>query len=137
MKRFEPNEQRREDIKSIAPVIEKAPDGARMSWVEVESASGVKMDPRGRGLFRHCADKLNRPYLTLPGLGVEFSSSGNAIEIAKARVTRVRHSIGRLQETTELLVDKHAAQMSTKDKATLIAIRSQKATLDLVRSLKA
>jgi hypothetical protein len=135
--RFEPNEQRREDFRAFTAVISAASDGKRMSYVEIEQASGVRMDQRGKGIFRSAAKRSNRPYLTIPGLGVEFSSADNAIEIARDKLVRVRHSVSRFQKTASILADKHLDEMRPADKSALILMQSQKATLDLVRMLKA
>src|SRR5271166_805045 len=121
-KLFAPNEQRREDVKAISALIAQQQDGARLSWLEVEQGCGVTMDARGRNLFRDCASKALRPYLTLRGFGVEFSSSLNALEIERAKLKRVHHSISNVQKTTEILAEKHLEQMSASDKAKLITI---------------
>ncbi len=100
-------------IKTIAP-------GARVSWLEIEEATGLSMKTHAaRNLVRLACRKAARQYCPLPGLGLEFSSVDNANEIAQKAVGAVATAVVRGAHKVANLCEQHLDQM-TPDQARML-----------------
>lgn len=135
MGRFDPNEQRRADLKRLRAFVDTLGDGARVSYVEIEQATGVKMDDRGRKLMQLTLKRARRPPVTLPGHGYEMSSPANALEIVGAKSRRLVGALKIAQETTEHVAGRHLEEMSQEHRGKLQHHQAVFATLSLSASL--
>lgn len=133
--RFEPNVQRREDLRKLAEFVATLADGRRVSYVEFEQATAVKMDLRGRALLRLACKRSKRPYLSLLGHGVELSSPQNGMEIVDKCGCRVVSALTAAREVTELVSGRHAGEMTQEDRNRLSHRSAVFATVELSTSL--
>ena len=110
---FEPNMKRRANLVKLREYVASAAAGARVSWVEVEQATGVEMrDQLSRNLFRSACHREKRGYIALPGGGVEFSSASNALECVGRYFTRVNGAIQSAAEKSGYVVERHASEIT-------------------------
>jgi len=110
---FAPNPKRRENLVALRKFVHEQEAGARVSWVEVEQATGVDMQHQlSRNLFRSACHREKRGYIALPGGGVEFSSSTNAVECVTRYAIRVNGAIASAAEKSAYVVERHAREMS-------------------------
>jgi hypothetical protein len=132
--KIEPNTKRREDLVKLRDWVAGQPNGARLSWVEIETATSVDMrDQYGRNLFRSACHREKRRYLTIPGGGVELSSKDNALEIVQRKNAVVAKSIKRAALQNGDVVTRHVDEMSPSAARELIRAASIAATLAMVR----
>jgi hypothetical protein len=91
------------------------PPGARLSYSEIEAATGIRMDDSGRGKLRRAAVREGLPYDCLIGEGIELAGPGNGIHIIGGRLERIRHAITRTEKTHANIQARFLDQMSTED----------------------
>ncbi len=133
--RFSPNGDRQRNIDSITRWFAGLGDGARVSWLEVEQKTGVKMTPAGRNLVRLVAKRLHRPYRSMPGLGFETSSADNGLDIVAIKTSRAIHAISVTKRTTDTVAARHLDQMTQEARNRLLQTQATFATLQLTASL--
>lgn len=135
--RFAPNEKRRAELARLVEYGSTLAHGARVSWLEVEQATGVSMrDDYGRDLFREAVrEKLKRRYVALPGFGIEMSSPENANEIASREIQQIGSAVDRAGKTTGLLIEQHLDKMQQDQQARLLQKQAFLATIALSGNL--
>ncbi len=129
---FTPNTQRREDLVKLRAYVKDQPNGARLSWVEIQTATSVNMHDAkqyGRNLFRSACHREQRGYLPLPGGGVELSSAENAVEIVERNNGRVLGAVKAAAEKNGYVGTRHIGEMSGDAARALIRASSFTATL--------
>ena len=126
---FDPNEQRQADIATLREVIDNTKDGAVLSWVELEQMSGVRMDARGRGLFRVAMRKNKRAYKALRGAGVELSSPRNAVTILRQMDGRIGGAVRRATKVDGHIQGRHLEQLDARDRAEVLMRSSLRGAL--------
>ena len=134
---FDANEQRRKDMLAIDAMLAKTKDGDRVSWLEFQKGTGIKMDLSGKALVRAVLKKQGRYYVTMPGFGLELSSAENVIDVMRPRFVRLRHAAGYVIKAADGLMARHGKELSSANKARLLEAQGHTATLELVRKLKA
>lgn len=80
-----------------------------------------------------CRKEVRR-YLTLPGLGVEFSSATNAVEICEREVGKVGKAIDRVVSVTGDVVAAHVEELPADEAKKLVRVASICSTLAMVRN---
>lgn len=109
-------------IQKLKDYFESQADGDELSWMRIESDTGVTMDYRGKGLARSALRKLRRPYEALRGHGLKMSSPDSAITIMGGKFVRIDAAVRRADRTRACLQDRHLVQMSHKDQAKMLAL---------------
>lgn len=132
---FEPNEERRANLAALMAFVATLKDGVCVSWVEVEQATGIKMNDYGRDLVRVALARSKRPKLPLPGEGFETSSAENGLEIVQRAGRAIVSALGRARETTEQVVGLHIKEMTQERRNRLTQQQAVLATLELSASL--
>jgi hypothetical protein len=134
---IKPNEQRRAWIKTLTAYVTTLKDGARVSWVELEQATGVPCGPRssGRGLFRLVCKRIGRRYEPLHGDGFEMSAPTNANSIVDRALSKVGKHITIARDTTEIVVGRHIDEMQGDARKRLEHQRAALATIGLSATL--
>lgn len=135
---FKPNEERRERIKVLRDFIGKQSDGAKLSWLEVEQATGISMGSRsgGRDLLREALARIDRAYLPLHGDGVELSSPQNGVVIVCESLRKSVRSLRRTRKKTDLVTERHLDQMSQENRNKMLRAQAILGTTELVRGLQ-
>lgn len=137
-KRFLPNEQRQKDLATLVDYVQKLPDGATKSWLEIEMETSVrcsKANDPGRDLFRIAARRGGRPYKPIPGSGVRMSCAENAEDIIADKGARLKSAIEIARETTEQVAGRHLAELPSDAQARVTHKRATLATLALSAEL--
>ena len=120
---FRSNPQNSADAAAITIVLEEAPHGATLTWLDFEQHTGVKMDRRGRALAVRMVRRLGREYEALPATGIRLSSPDNALLIAEHANHKIGRAINGAARVTARLAELHAAEMTEDDRARLIRNR--------------
>lgn len=132
---FTANEQRRLDFVKVKVFLTEQKDGARVSWVEIEQGAGVRMDSRGKSLTRTALRMMRRPYLPMPGHGIEMSSAAIGPEIVEKGIRRIGHAISGAKKTTENIVERHLDAMPQESKNKILRAQAILSTVTLSVSL--
>ena len=119
--RFKPNLERQERARKVREFLEPQPNGARLSWLEIEQATGVSMNiaSDGRDLVREGLDRLRRTYIKVQGLGIELSSKENATQIGDEASERVAEQMRLSQRKIDRTLARHEGELSAGGKAKL------------------
>jgi len=127
--RFRPNPERREGVAKLVEYLAGLGDGERRSWLEVERATGVKMDECGRSWLREARTKARRPMLVLPTYGFETSSKDNTDDFADKAVRGVASAIERGSRTVAHVSARHGHELTQEKRNRLLLVQ---ATLEAV-----
>lgn len=131
--KLEPNTKRRENLVKLRAYVAAQPNGARVSWVEIETATSVEMRTQlGRGLFRSACHREQRGYLALPGGGVEFSSSVNAVEVVDRYNKRVLGVVKSASVKSAYVVARHISELAGDEAKSLLRAASLSSTLAMI-----
>ena len=136
MGRFEPNEQRRLDRLKLAKYIEDAQPGSRCGYLDIQRATGVEMNARGKSLFRLEVERAGRRTLLIRDFGYEFISPSTGVERAMVDVKGVARKISRAQTTVEIIATQFLDKMSPADQTKIRTLQASRATLELVKALR-
>ena len=119
--RFKPNLERQERARKVREFLEPQSNGARLSWLEIEQATGVSMNiaSDGRDLVREGLDRLRRTYIKVQGLGIELSSKENATQIGDEASERVAEQMRLSQRKIDRTLARHEGELSAGEKAKL------------------
>lgn len=134
MKRFQANEERRAGIESAATFFETQKDGARLSWLEIEQATGIKTTgarrDEGRDWCRRALRRVGRAYAPMPdGLGIELSAPDNAVSIAALRTKRIVGQAKAAHRSATFTLTRHEDDLVPTDREMLRANRSVTAAM--------
>lgn len=128
-KKIEPNEERQAGIGMLVDFFSKQADGSRLSWLEIQTGSGVittgTKATEGREWARRALHKIKRAYVPIgDGLGVELSAPENAVSIAAHRTRRIVGEAKAAHKSVTATLDRHADQLRADDRELLRANRS-------------
>lgn len=112
LKRFEPSPE----MEALRGWLADAPEGAYVTYVEAEKATGVRMDTRGKQLLRSALRSLDREYRVERGVGIELDSPENTLPIITRRFRAVSNSSKRAAKTTRILYDRHHEKLPEEDR---------------------
>ena len=131
---FEPNQKRRELIVAIIDFMRAQPDGARITWVEIEQATGAPMRTNEqRALVREACAKLDRAYIAIPGSGIELSSATNAAEIGNRETRKIGNAIERASTTVSAVISRHGNELSSEVQRGLLRVAGLAGALRTLR----
>jgi len=134
---FEPNMTRRKNLLTLREFVASQPNGARVSWVELEQQTGVAMSGQlSRNLFRAACHREKRGYIPLPGGGVEFSSAANATECVERYHVRACGAVRAAAEKTAYVTTRHVNEMDGEARKELLRVASIASMLAMVARTK-
>lgn len=79
--------------------------GDFITYGEIESTTGVKMDNKGKSYLRTALNRLKMEYAVVRGQGIELAGTSNAIAIVSKRVIKIDNSVKRAEKTTKRISD--------------------------------
>lgn len=126
---FKSNEETALELARLREFFEAQPDHAMCSWLEIERATSVVMDARGRRLATRVLRR--RGYEIVSGLGVRLASSANAAAIVEGKVRRIGGALSAAKKSHESM-SRFTPQMSEGDRQRMIARGAFFGALDLV-----
>lgn len=80
------------------------PDGTLVSYEDIEKATGVIMDSRGKQYLRSAIYSLKREYACIRGWGIEFASATNADKLVGNRLIKIDRAVDRGSKTTRIVM---------------------------------
>ena len=89
--------------------------GARLSWLEIEMATGVRMNSTGRSAVRRVLRRLKREYLPEAGTGIELTAHDNAIHAVRLRDKRIGGAVKRARRASKCVAT-HLDNMTEADR---------------------
>lgn len=132
MARFTSKPENLASVETLCRYFDSKPDGAKLTWVEIEAGTGIKMSGVwGRDLARRALKKLKRPYGAMIGIGVELSAPVNALDLAGDSVRRVRSAIKNGKKRTGQLRERHEEAMPAEARQSLVLLDAQLGGLQL------
>ncbi len=124
----------------ISEYFSDKPDGAMISWLEMERDIGIPMrsmhrtgELDGRSLVRQALQKMKRPYETVHGSGIRLSAAATAVTILGGAISKVANATKRAKKVHANLQERHMKELSTYDRERMTRAAGMFATLDLLR----
>lgn len=105
-------------IETITAYLKAQRDGATVTWLELEQATGISCRPKpvngidGRALTRRALHKMGREVETITGTGFVLSCPENVQKIMADRMTRTFGTMKRAKKAAEHLYEAHGTQLS-------------------------
>jgi len=100
-----------EESLKIVNYLEGIAHGETLSYDQIEKATGVKMDTKGRSYLRTAIKKLKREYSCIVGKGIELASAKSATNILVGRVVKIDNAVKRAEKTQTILVNNFYDQL--------------------------
>jgi len=104
--------------------LSDVPNDASVLYSDIEKATGVRMDLRGKALMRSALNGLRREYRSDRGVGIQLEGSGNCMNLVTTKAVRVGSALKRANKTTIRMVDRYVEELPPPDKSRLIATAS-------------
>ena len=119
---FKSNQKTQAEIQTLAKYFETRADGDTVTWVEVETATGLSMAVSGHGRqnVRRALRVLKRPYETLVATGVRLSAPASAMTIVRGRFARIDGAVRVADRTQRQLQERHLEQMAADDQRRML-----------------
>jgi hypothetical protein len=86
-------------------ILRSSRPGEFISYKNLESLSGVRMDNKGKGYLRTALNRLKLEYSPVIGQGIQLADAGNAIAIVSKRVIKIDNSVKRAEKTTKRITN--------------------------------
>lgn len=96
----------------IENILKKSKPGDFVTYKNIESQSGVKMDNKGKGYLRTALNRLKLEYSPVHGEGIELASSSNAIALVSKRVIKIDNSVKKAEKTTKRITNQFYDKLS-------------------------
>lgn len=120
MSNFEPSKE----MLAIKVFISSLPHGAYVSYEDVQKATKVPMDNRGKGFLRSACHSLGVQYRCDRGTGIELESPENSMHIITSTVKRVSNSVKIAHKSSSNLLLHHLENMNQEDRNRATAVVS-------------
>lgn len=99
----------------IENVLKTSRPGEFITYKNIESLSGVKMDNKGKGYLRTALNRLKLEYSPVSGQGIELASAQNAIVIVSKRVVKIDNSVKKAEKTTKRITNQFYDKLSESE----------------------
>lgn len=106
------------------------PKGALLSYTQIESDTGVKMDDQGKSYLRTALKRSKIEYTPIKGHGIELACVDNAMGIVGQKLNRVSSSIKRAEKTHLNIKSQFYNELSDEDKQNSMMIGIAFATMN-------
>lgn len=103
--------------------------GERVTFKQIESETGVKMDNRGRANMRSALNRLKLEHSPIRGIGIELCSEKNAAGIVAEKVIRIEKCVKRARKTTTRVTEQFFDKLPEEQKISIAATASALGTI--------
>lgn len=116
-----------EEVTLLKEFLEKAaqerPD-QQISYLEIEHATGISMDKKGKGYLRNAARYSGVEYSAIPKYGIEIAGPTNGNQIIGGRLARIDAATRRAETATKNISRRYRKDMTQDDQRTVIMLGS-------------
>lgn len=109
-----------EDTLKLQAFIEQQEHGATLSYLEIEQATGVRMDTHGKAHLRQATKRSKREYSPIRGAGIRLASAESCMPILGGRITRIDRAVRRADKSQKLLQEQFFASLSAEDQRKIL-----------------
>ena len=109
---FEPTPER----EILESYILTRPPGDRLSWMRIETDTGVVMDSRNKEKLRAAMVKHAIEYLPVPNYGIEIAGGHTGTEVVGRRLVRIDNSVKRGERSTMNILQRFRNDMPDDDR---------------------
>jgi hypothetical protein len=113
-----------EEMLKLKAFFINVPNGAYLTYKNIEKQTEIKMDSRGRQLMRSALHSLKREYNCDIGKGIEIEASHNCMSIVTGRVRKVSGTLKRADKTASRMAGRYLDDMPPEDRNRLLATAS-------------
>lgn len=100
----------------LAEYLSKKPEGARLSYVEIEESTGVRMDVTGKGYLRSALKMSHIETLNVKGYGIELVCADTAVEAVGKQFVMIDNSVKRGRKVTQNIASQFNTKMNEQDR---------------------
>ena len=115
--------ERRNQLLNLEKFLTQCPPGAIITYGDIEQATHVAMDLKGKHLLRSALWALDLEYLCQRGRGIELAGAQSAVQILETRFVRIDSSVKRA-EVSHTRLETFVPALSAQDKKTMAFIAS-------------
>lgn len=116
-----------EQVVKLKEFLENAaverPD-TKISYLEIESATGIPMDKKGKGYLRNAAQYCGVEYSAVPKYGIEIAGPNNGTQIIGGRLGRIDAATRRAEKATKNISQRYIKDMDHDSQKTIIFLGS-------------
>lgn len=100
----------------IEQFLKGCESGEFITYDMLETATGVRMDTRGKGFMRTALNRLKMEYTCVHGNGIELASPENSMGIISQKVVKIDNSVKRAEKTYKNITHSFYDKLSNEDK---------------------
>jgi hypothetical protein len=100
-----------------------APDGAIITYTDMENRTGIRMDVKGKQRMRSALRSLRREFACIHGHGIEIESAHNALSLVNNRLIKVDNAVKRGEKTSTRMT-KYLSSMDNSNRERLLHVVS-------------
>lgn len=116
-----------EEVTKLKEFLETAaaerPD-TQISYLEIEDATGITMDLKGKGYLRNAAKYCGVEYSAVPKYGIEIAGPNNGTQIIGGRLARIDAATRRAETATKNISKRYLHDMDDESQKTIIFLGS-------------
>lgn len=116
-----------EEVTKLKEFLETAaterPD-TQISYLEIEDATGIPMDQKGKGYLRNAAKYCGVEYSAVPKYGIEIAGPNNGTQIIGGRLARIDAATRRAETATKNIQKRYIKDMDEESQKTIIFLGS-------------
>lgn len=111
-------------LKEFLETAASARPDAQISYLEIEDATGIPMDKKGKGYLRNAAKYCGVEYSAVPKYGIEIAGPNNGNQIIGGRLARIDSATRRAEMATKNISKRYIKDMSEEDQKTILFLGS-------------
>lgn len=129
-----------ERCNKIKLFLENQDDGATLTWLDLETATGVPMRAHavkgvsGRPMVWRMLKVLRRTYESIPSVGIRLSAPETAVAITQGKVSRVLSGIRGVSKSAAINLERHGEKLHSKDRDKLTRTAATFETIKMLAS---
>lgn len=116
-----------EEVTKLKEFLETAaverPD-TQISYLEIEDATGIPMDLKGKGYLRNAAKYCGVEYSAVPKYGIEIAGPNNGTQIIGGRLARIDAATRRAETATKNISKRYLHDMDDESQKTILFLGS-------------
>lgn len=109
-----------EDTLKIQAFIDSQRPGAILTYTEIQSATGVRMNTDGKAKLRRACKRARREYSPVRGSGIRLASAETALSLVSNRLVSINNATKRGDKTTKLMHEQFFESLSTAEQRQIL-----------------
>uniref|UniRef100_A0A6M3L492 Uncharacterized protein n=1 Tax=viral metagenome TaxID=1070528 RepID=A0A6M3L492_9ZZZZ len=109
-----------EETLKLQQYITTQEDGTELSYLEIEQATGIDMNERGKQILRRGIKRARREYSTIRGYGIKLACPETTLPILSGKIIKIDRCVKRAEKTHHTLQEQFFSQLSPEEQKQIL-----------------